>query len=84
MGGALGSPNSKCQDLSKFQFSGGKGVLGSQNLKCQDLPKFPLGVFGGGGVLWEVKTQSAKIYLNFNWGGGVLGSQNPRCQARSV
>ena len=28
----------------------------------------------------QVKTQSAKICLNFNWGGGVLPSQNLKCQ----
>ena len=52
----------------------------SQNSKCQDLPKYHfLGVRGGGGgggwgcsVL--VKTQSAKICLNFNFrrGGGCV------------
>ena len=26
----------------------------------------------GGGVFWKVKTQSAKIHLNFNFQGGVL------------
>ena len=35
----------------------------------------------GGGVFWKVKTQSAKICLNFNGGGGgVLESLNPKCQ----
>ena len=34
------------------------------NPKCHDLPKFQF----GGGVL-EVKSQSAKICLNFNFGG---------------
>ena len=58
------SQNPKCQDLPKFQFSGG-GWVG-----------------GGGGVSWKVKTQSAKIYLNFNFFGGrdVMDSQNPKCQ----
>ena len=33
------------------------------------------------GGLWRVKTQSAKICLNFNLGGGVvLEIQNPKCQ----
>ena len=76
------SRNSKYQDLPKFQFSGrGLGVGGvggwysqpSQNSKWQDLPKFQLG--GGGGTLNQVKTQSAKICLNFNFrvgGQGVL------------
>ena len=32
-------------------------------------------------MFWKVKTQSAKICLNFNLGrGGVLESQNPKCQ----
>ena len=45
------SQNSKCQDLPKFQFSGG-GVLfwSSQNSKCQDLAKFPFRAGGGGGI----------------------------------
>ena len=41
----------------------------------------------GGGVFWKVKSQSAKICLNFNirgWVGGgqvlVLESQKPKCQ----
>ena len=38
----------------------------SQNPKCQDLPKFQW----GGGELWKLKAQSAKICLNFNGGGG--------------
>ena len=46
---------------------GGGGALGSQNPKCQDLPKISI---WGGGVFWEVKTQSAKICLNFNFQGG--------------
>ena len=62
-------------NLPKLQFSwGGEGggwvFLGSQNSKCQDLPKLQ---FSGGGVyFWVVKTQSAKICLNFNWGGVFL------------
>ena len=41
--------------------------------------------FLGEGYSWEIKAQSAKIFLNFNflgWGaGGVfLGSQNSKCQ----
>ena len=37
---------------------------------------------GGGRVFWKVKTQSAKICLNFNFRGegGVLESQNPKYQ----
>ena len=39
----------------------------------QDLPKFQI---SGGVTLSQVKTQSAKICLNFNfWGGGVTLSQ---------
>ena len=52
---------------------GGGGDLESQNPKCQDLPKFQ---FLGGGVIWKVKTQSAKIRLNFNfWEGGGSGTK---------
>ena len=73
-GCTLPSQNSKCQDLSKFQFLGVGGMVGggrgctlpSQNWNCDDLPKFQ---FFWGGILCKVKTQSAKIYLNFNWGG---------------
>ena len=35
------------------------------------------------GVFWKVKTQSAKICLNFNFrggGGGCSGKSNPKCQ----
>ena len=46
-----------------------------QNPKCQDLPKFQ---FSGGGHC-QVKTQSAKICLNFNGGGRILSSQNSKC-----
>ena len=37
---------------------------------------------GDGGTICEVKTQSAKICLNFNFGGGgyYLPSQNSKCQ----
>ena len=43
----LPSQNPKCQDLPKFQFSGGgSDTLPSENPKCQDLPKFQ---FSGGG-----------------------------------
>ena len=51
------------------------GILESQNPKCQDLPKFQ---FSGGELFWKVKTQSAKICLNFNFqGGGVFWNQIP-------
>ena len=56
---------------------GGWGVRcsESQNSKCQDLPKFQ---FSGGGDVLKVKTQSAKICLNFNSRGreGVEGEKN--------
>ena len=39
----LGSQNTKCQGLPKFELGGGGGFLGSQNSNCQDLPKFELG-----------------------------------------
>ena len=45
----------------------GGGHSGSQNSKCQDLPKFQF--WGKGGIL-EVKTQGAKICLNFNFRRG--------------
>ena len=97
LGVVLESQNPKCQDLSKFQFFGGRGALESQNPKCQDLSKFQFLVGGcsgkskpkvprsvqisifGWGVVWKVKTQSAKIGPNFNL-GVVLESQNPKCQ----
>ena len=74
-GGVLESQNPKCQDLPKFQFSGGGGgsVLESQNSKCQDLPKFQF--WGGRGVFWNVKTQIAMICLNFNFRGGGSGTK---------
>ena len=68
--------NSKCQDLLKFQFSGGGGgVLSVSKLKVpQELPKFQFFWGGGGGWGWgcsvPVKTQSAKICLHFNFQGG--------------
>ena len=94
-GGGYSQPsqNSKCQDLPKFQFSGGGGEgrysQPSQNSKCQDLPKFQF--WGEGGTLSQVKTQSAKICLNFNFRGRGRGegrgrgrysqpSQNSKCQ----
>ena len=42
----------------------------TEKSKCQDLPKFQ---FFGGGIL-KLKSQSAKICLNFNFfgGGGIL------------
>ena len=43
---------SKCQDLPKFQFSGGgggkRGYSGVKYSKCQDLPKFQFSGAGGG------------------------------------
>ena len=62
------SQNSKCQDLSKFQFSGEGVFCTSQTQKCQDLPKFQL--LAGRGCSVVVKTESTKICLNFNFGGG--------------
>ena len=54
------SQNSKCQDLPKFQFWGGRGcseVVKTQ--KCQDLPKFQI---WGDGVFWT------KIQNRVFWG----------------
>ena len=79
-GGNLSSQNFKCQDLPKFQFWGG-GVYSDLNFGQLKSEVFIWGggysdlnfgqlkpeVFIGGG---QVKTQSAKICLNFNWGGG--------------
>ena len=73
----LESQNSKCQDLSKFHFTG-RGVLESQNpkwkVKTQSVKIYLNFNLGGGGLLWKVKTQSAKICLHFNFcgGGGVF------------
>ena len=40
-------------------------------------PKVPIFLGGGGGVFWKVKTQSAKICLNYNGGGGCVLNQIP-------
>ena len=60
------------------------GILGLHilqlNSKCQDLPKsqFSVGEGAGGGGSVVVKTQSAKICLNFNFRGrGVVLYQIP-------
>ena len=58
--------NSKCQDLPKFQF----GCSVVVKLKVPRSGQLLIG--GGGECSVVVKTQSAKICLNFNWGGGVL------------
>ena len=53
-------------------FVGGEwgGYSATNKSKCQDLPKFEF--FGRGGIL-QLKSQSAKIYLNWNFsGGGIL------------
>ena len=60
-------------------FRRGEGALwSSQNSKCQDLPKFQL----EGGYSGVVKTQSAKICLNFNFRGrgysGVVKTQSAK------
>ena len=76
-GGYSATEKSKCQDLPKFQFSGwGGGYSATEKSKCQDLPKFQFSgcvCVGGGGIL-QLKSQSAKICLNFNFlgGGGIL------------
>ena len=45
--------------------------LGSQNSKCQALAKFQFSVGGvGGRYSWVVKTESAKLWSNFNFQGG--------------
>ena len=53
---------------------GGGMFWNRSNLNSEDLPKF---LFGGGVVFWKVKTQSAKICLNF-YGGGVCSEPNSR------
>ena len=75
------SQNSKFQDLPKFQFSGGWVFCTSQNSKFQDLPKFQFSGGGGGcGSSVPVKSQSAKICLNFNfWERGVFCTSQ-KCQ----
>ena len=79
----------KCQDLPKFQFSGGGGgggILQLENTqsptKCQDLPKFKFSGGGGGGYSATEKSQSAKICLNFNFrgGGGDSATEKSKCQ----
>ena len=63
---------SKCQEMAKFQFSGGGGGR-VPKLKILKVPRNGLiSIFRGGGILCQVKvkTQSAKIYLNFNFRGG--------------
>ena len=68
-GGYSATEKSKCQDLPKFQFSGGGGYSATEKSKCQDLPKFQFWGGGMGGIL-QLKSQSAKICLNFNFQGG--------------
>ena len=46
---------SKCQDLPKFQFSGGGEYSETEKSKCQDLPKFQFS--GGGGVNCRIWTK---------------------------
>ena len=59
----------KCQDMPKFQFLGGKGggILHLKNHKV--LRSALISIFGGGYSALE-KSQSAKICLNFNFRGG--------------
>ena len=57
------SQKSKCQDLPKFQF-GGRGFCSSQKSNFN---------FQLGGCTVVVKSQNAKICLNFNFGGGGGG-----------
>ena len=71
-GGGSEVKYSKCQDLPKFQFSGGGGVDLKSNTQSA---KICLNFNGGGGVL-KSNTKSGKICLNFNfWGGRVFWSQ---------
>ena len=61
-GGFWNSKVTKCHDLPKFQFSGGKGVFWNWKVtNCHDLPKFQFsggGVGGsGGGVFWNWKVK---------------------------
>ena len=72
-GGGAGSQNSKCQDLPKFQFSGGGGCSGSQIPKCQDLPKFQF-FWGGGGVLNQIPEQGVVRNLSTNFSLPLSGS----------
>ena len=77
--GTLPSQNSKCQDLPKFQFLG-EGILQSK-LKILKVPRNLLNFnLGGGGVLCQVKTQSAKIYLNFNFFEGYSSVKTENTQ----
>ena len=70
-GGYSETEKTKCQDLPKFQFLGGYSE--TEKSKCQDVPKFQFLGGGWGGIL-KLKSQSAKMCLNFNFrgGGGIL------------
>ena len=74
------SQKSKCKDLPKFEFGGGRGcsvVVKTQSAKiCLNL-NFRR---GGGRCSVIVKTQSAKICLTLNWGGCsvVVRTQNAK------
>ena len=72
-GGGSGSQNSKCQDLPKFQFSGGGGVLEvkSQSAKiCLNFNFFG----GGGGVLNQIPEQGVVRNLSTNFSLPLSGS----------
>ena len=70
MGGYSETEKSKCQDLPKFQFSGG----GYSETEKSQSAKICLNFnFRGGGVLESIlklKSQSAKISDNFHFRGG--------------
>ena len=78
-GGYSETEKSKCQDLLKFQFSGG-GAGGILKLKSQSA-KISGNFHFRGGIL-KLKSQSAKICLNFNFrgGGGYSETEKSKCQ----
>ena len=66
-GGYSETEKSKCQDLPKFQFSGGGGggeggYSETEKSKCQDLPKFQ---FWGEGGVFQSKLWSGKFGPKF-------------------
>ena len=63
VGGVLESQNPKCQDLPKFQFSGGSGGGGG----------------GGVIWIIKTQSANICLYFYFRGGGVVLESQNPNC-----
>ena len=70
---------SKCQDLLKFQVSGGySGVRTKKYSKCQDLLKFQFSGGGEGGLYTGLKYSKFQYLPKFQFrGGGGLWSEIP-------